>query len=641
MMLLLHMLRVCWADDLAALAVEMREAHDDARYITAGRLASEVLAADPTHLEGLFVMGRVQWLSEGNHARAMHYLKEGDRLYTDELSLLEERPWRVHSEILFALQNVAEEVGDYGYQLTLMERYDELYNPPFGTAERAWAYMREDDMANARASAMSGIQDDDVWQQVLGHNSLCAIEAAVGNRELGLIACQNALEHRREYGEGSLAIAAGNASGAAASALDFALAEKWLKEAVRGGATASTWRRLVVLYLNQGRAVDAVEALTSLRGVQALMEPSMRDLRRADIDVAFAQLLLVAGETDKGLTVINRALQYPDRRGLISTDEQQARGGHSLVRRAMRVTHRERLREQNAAKGVLARWLGAIRLWLPQPNLWADEAAVRGALTDSERLMGTLGFYLDNGLNEAQSWLVGDVVDIIGAGVTAAALTTIRSRETFPGMEAYYTGLDAEIALQRGQYQQARTLAETALQGMPQAETLARARLHGVAALAAEKKWDADGAMEHYGRLMQLDPGTARRLRLCLPAQVSSSGDRLAGRVARALSRSPRFRRDSDGFQVVVEVLGDQYSACLRSPTGDQLGCAEGQRPQTEEDGPFNDADFVMHMVTDFHDRVFGMPLGLSAVDLNSLDGTTTVRSEVERQRMEDLLNEL
>ena len=92
-----------------------------------------------------------------------------------------------------------------------------------------------------------------------------------------------------------------------------------------------------------------------------------------------------------------------------------------------------------------------------------------------------------------------------------------------------------------------------------------------------------------------------------------------------------------------VEVLGDQYSACLRSPVGDQLGCATGQRPhdESEAERPVGDAAFVMHVVTAFHDRVFSMPLGLSAVDLNSLDGTTTVRSEEERERMENLLHEL
>ncbi|CAN0450707.1 unnamed protein product, partial [Ectocarpus fasciculatus] len=195
---------------LAALALaegegteeEMRAAHDESRYITAGRLAGELLAADPDNLNGLYVMGRVQWLSEGDHARALHYLKEADRVYRDQYASLEERPWEVHEEILFALQNVAEEIGDYGYQLVLMDEYDANFDPPIGIAERAWAYMREDDIPRARASAMSGINSEDTWQQVLGHNSLCAIESAVGDRQASLDACRAALEHRRELGMG-------------------------------------------------------------------------------------------------------------------------------------------------------------------------------------------------------------------------------------------------------------------------------------------------------------------------------------------------------------------------------------------------------------------------------------------------------
>ena len=637
----LLLIAMAFASDLAALEEEMRTAHDEKRYITARRLADELLSQDPDNLNGLYVMGRVQWLSEGEHARAMHYLKEGDRVYNDGLSSEEERPWKVHSQILFALQNVAEEVGDYGYQLELMDRYDDLYDPPFTQADRAWAYMREDDMGSARASALVGISSEKVWDQVVGHNALCAIEAAAANRQLGLNACIAALEHRRDTNQGSLAVAAGNASGAAISALDFEQAEALAQEGTLGGKDVSAWRRLILMRVNQARMADSVAALRELRRSQAKMEPSMRDLRRADIDAAFAQLLLVAGETDKGLAVIGRALKYPDRRGLISTDEDQARGGHSLIRRTMRVVHRERLREQNSAQGLVARWVGWLRLLLPDPGLWADDAAIRGSLADAERLHGTIGVYLDDGLNDVPPWMVADAIAVIGAGVADAALQQVRESEDLPGMKAYYRGFDAEISLLRRRNADALEQAEEALSGFHQLEVLPRARLHAVAAIAAERRGDQERAMQHYGRLMQLDPGTARRMRLALPATVTVSGGWTASRVGSAIRRSPRFSRSQSGFQVSVEVSGDGYRACLSSPLGDRLGCADGSRPTGEEDEPVSDADFVMHIVTDFHDQVFAVPIGLSSVDLNSLDGTTTVRSEEERERLRQILDEL
>ncbi|MFT4975633.1 MAG: tetratricopeptide (TPR) repeat protein [Myxococcota bacterium] len=620
---------------------QMRAAHDESRYITARRLAEELLAADPENLNGLYVMGRVQWLSEGDHARALHYLKEADRVYRSRYDGIEDRPWKIHSEILFATQNVAEELGDYGYQLVLMDEYDDRFDPPFDTAERAWAYMREDDLPAARRSAQAGIDSEDTWQQVIGHNAMCAIESALGDRMAGLQACRTALDHRRDYGQGSLSVAAGNAAGAAISALDFEQAEEWAREGTSGGNDVTVWRRLILMMLNQGRTSEAVEALRELRRSQSRMEPSMRDLRRADIDASFARLLLVAGETDRGLAVISRALQYPDRRGLISTDEDQARGGHSLLRQALRRTHRQRLREQNAARGLLSRVAGWLRLSLPDPALWADDAAIRGALSDRERLLGTMRIYLDDGLNDAPPWLVGDIIDIIGAGVAEAALAKARAAEDLPGMTPYYTSFEAEIALSRRQHRDALRLAEEALAGLPQPEVLARARAHGVAARAGEKLRQQGVSLQHLGRLMQLDPGTARRMGLALPVTISASGSGLSGKVGRALGRSPRFTRRSAGFQVDVDVSDVSYRLCLRSALGDQLACAEGDRPRTEDEVPVSDREYIEHVATAFHDRAFAMPLGLSSVDLNSLDGTTSVRSEEERARLQGVLDEL
>lgn len=620
---------------------EMRAAHDEARYITAGRLAAELLAEDPDNLTGLYVMGRVQWLSEGDHARAMHYLKQADQVYRDQYEALEDRPWQVHKDILYAMQNVAEEIGDYGYQLVLMDAYDARFSDQFGVSERAWAYMREDNIPLARASAQAGIDAEDTWQQVLGHNSMCAIESAVGDRQASLDACRTALEHRRELGRGSLAIAAGNASGAAISALDFKQAEEWAREGTTGDDDVSVWRRLILMQVNQGRTADAVASLQELRRAQVKMEPSMRDLRRADIDAAYARLLLVAGETDKGLDVISRALQYPDRRGLISTDEDQARGGHSLLRRMMRVVHRERLREQNAAKPLVPRILGWLRLSLPDPGLWADDAAIRGALSDRERLLGTLRVYLDAGLNDAAPWMVGDALRVLGAGVSEAALKDARILEDFPDMEPYFTSFDAEIALMRRDSREALRLAERAAVRLPRPEVLARARAHAVAAIAAERSRQRDVAAQHLERIMQLDPSTVRRMRLALPVSISTSGADGA-QVGRILGRSPRFTRRSGGFRVDVDASASGYRVCLFSPLGDQLDCAEGTPPEGDEDGaPLRDAAYAAHIARDFHDQVFAMPLGLSSVELNSLDGTTTVRSEEERARLQEMLDEL
>jgi tetratricopeptide (TPR) repeat protein len=629
--------------DLPTLVAEVRRVHDEGRFITARRLAEELLKRDPDNLTGLYVMGRVQWLSEGNHARAMHYLSRANRIYLEEHDGAEERPWELHSQIMFAMQNVAEETGDYGYQLELMDEYDARFDPPFGVAERGWAHMRQGDMDAARQAAQQGIDSEDLWQQVLGYNTLCAVESEESNRQASLDACLAALEHRRSYGSGALSIAAGNAAGAAVGALDFEQAERLAREATSDDSSVTAWRRMILLLVDQGRTAEAVEALRRLRGAQANQEPSMRDLNRADVDAAFARLLLVAGESERGMAVIDRALTWPDRRGLISTDEEQARGGHALIRLAMRRVAAERQAEAASARGVLARISHFFLRLLPDMGRLGDEGAVRSALADAERLEGTFRIYLDDGLNDTPSWLMGELIDVLGVGVADAALQHARAAEDFPGMEAYYDGVEAEIALRRRRYGDAAALAATAAAGLPPEEVLYRARLAAVEAEAAWRMGDRELAMSQYERVMQLDPGTMRRMSLRLPAtvEVRASGG-VARRVGKQLRRSRRLRLHKGGFSVSIEGGGDELQVCLRSPLGSLLSCADAPRPAPAEgEESMSDTDYVRHVIARFHDRAFAMPLGLSNVDLNSLDGTTTVAGEAERERMKAILEEL
>ena len=625
------------------LEIEVRATHDEGRYITARRLAEALLAVEPDNLTGLYVMGRVQWLSEGNHARAMHHLSQADRIYMEEHSELEDRPWKLHSEIIFAMQNVAEETGEYGDQLELMDEYDELYDPPFGVAERGWAYMREGNMPAAREAAIAGIDSEDRWQQVIGYNTLCAVESEESNRQASLDACEAALEHRREYGSGSLAIAAGNASGAAVGALDFERAEEWAREGTSAGGSVTAWRRMILLLVDQGRTAEAVESLRRLRQAQANQEPSMRDLNRADIDAAFARLLLVAGESERGMTVIDRALTWPDRRGLISTDEDQARGGHALLRLALRRVHAERRAEAACSRRLITRlWHWGRRL-LPDMGRLGDEASVRSALSDAERLEGTFRIYLDDGINDTPSWLMGDLIDVLGIGVASAALQHARDAESFPGMAAYYDGIEAEIALRRRRWAEAADLAASATASVPPAEVLLRARLSAIEAEAAWGMGEREAALGHYERVMQLDPGTIRRMSLQLPAtiEVRASGS-VARQVGKFLRRSRRIRRDKDGFAVSIEGSEDALSVCLRSPLGSMLSCTQAPRLVPEgDDPPMTDTQYGRHVVAQFHDRAFAMPLGISNIDLNSLDGTTTVSDEAERERMKEILSGL
>lgn len=89
----------------------------------------------------------------------------------------------------------------------------------------------------------------------------------------------------------------------------------------------------------------------------------------------------------------------------------------------------------------------------------------------------------------------------------------------------------------------------------------------------------------------------------------------------------------------MVEGREGDLKTCLRSPLGSLLTCAEAPMPTPEADAPpMTDTEYARHVVEQFHDRAFAMPLGLSNVDLNSLDSWTTGGGEAERERMESIL---
>ena len=103
---------------------------------------------------------------------------------------------------------------------------------------------------------------------------------------------------------------------------------------------------LIDLYLLQGNGAAALGAMKKLRDSQRGDPRHMRSQRRADIDALFATVLLFAGEGERALETIDRAIRAPDRRGTISTSEEQTLGGHMALRYAIRKMYNERKKEK-------------------------------------------------------------------------------------------------------------------------------------------------------------------------------------------------------------------------------------------------------------------------------------------------------
>jgi hypothetical protein len=135
---------------------------------------------------------------------------------------------------------------------------------------------------------------------------------------------------------------------------------------------------------------------------------------------------------------------------------------------------------------------------------------------------------------------------------------------------------------------------------------------------------------------MELDPGVLRRLRLALPASVRAESGGAALLAAEMLERSPRLTPSPSGFQVALHAAPGLLRACLRSAEGAVLSCADVAPKRGEAD-----RDAALRLAAAFHKQAFAPRVSLTTNDLNSLDGSTTLAGQAQRERMEELLRNM
>jgi tetratricopeptide (TPR) repeat protein len=648
--------------------------YQEDKLLTARRKTEELLAKEPDSIVARYVFAQILRRAEGNLPKAMKEMGKARELYEQRykptIINVNETPWLLHREILYSAQQLAGELERHEYQLQLLDYHDSLYDPRL-TAEHAWPLMQLGRYEDARKYAEKAAEDTDSFQRSLGRNALCAIEGQAKHRAKRFEACLAAYDEAAERAKKddpfarpdevtSVTVHAYNAALAAQSALRPDEAERLAK----AGATrieftpADPWRLLVRLYTDQGRMDEAVQALREMQSWRRKQPPHLREQVRAETDVAFATVLLVAGETSTGMTVIDRAIQNPDRRGLTTSSKDQALGAHALLRRAMRTTHAQIEAERATWSGTAEAAKISMAAAERRVQDWADAERIRGVLNDDERLVSSFRMYVSGGLEPVPSWLVGDLVPILGAGVCSVVLDMVREVEDDEALEPYYVALEAEIALHRGDRSSALKLAEKALETLPEFEALLRARIAAVAGEAAWKLGKRDVALGFWATAMQRDAGVIRRRGIALPATLSNrASGPVAERLAKVLDSSPRFdlhSRDGDGFTVVIEGSGRELHVCLLEPAGGVLGCASTPPEPTPDEEQAKtkgipgaeprelvDDDYAAMTAEAFHARAFAMPVGLSNVDLGSLDGTATISEEANRERMQNLLDKV
>ena len=306
---------------------EVWQLYQEEKLLTARRKAEALLVEHPDSVVGHYVFAQILRRAEGNLPKAMKEMGKARELYEQQYkptaANLSETPWMLHREVLYSAQQLAGELERHEYQLQLLDYHDSLYDPRL-TAEHAWPLMQLGRYDEARKYAEKAADDPDSFQRSLGRNALCAIEGEARTRTKRFEACLAAYDDAADRAKNddpfakpdaitSVTVHAYNAASAALSVLRPDEAERLAK----AGATrveftpANPWRFLVRLYTDQGRMDEAVQALREMQSWRRKQPPHLREQVRAETDVAFATVLLIAGETETGMTVINRAIRKP------------------------------------------------------------------------------------------------------------------------------------------------------------------------------------------------------------------------------------------------------------------------------------------------------------------------------------------
>jgi tetratricopeptide (TPR) repeat protein len=599
-------------------------AHAEAgRLIKARELAESILERDDSSYIAHLTMGHVYHYAEANLPRALYQLRRARALFEGRYgdSPGPEAPWRWHVSILKELISVHGAMEHHADKLAHIARYNELYDPDM-IAERAWPLMKLGKYTEARLAAELGLASDVAGQRIVALNSLCAIEFEAGNDGASYEACKRAMEDSLQRRGSVSAVDLTNFAEASRSMFKLDEAERISLEAttVPPSWYGNPWMELGELYTRQGRFGEALSALRKVPEYRAQRPPHVRNADRNEGRRALASFLLVLARPGQAHAFTSAALDAPERRAHNSRDPAQDRSVLALLdRRALRMQAELEL-ERGATEPFYVRpvsWAKA--LWLRVEGS-RSAARVEKLLSDDARLVGSLRIGTASAA-VMPPWLVGELVQVFGAGVIAEALQRARAADERPGADAYYDAVAAEVAHAQGDDARALDLARRSLAALGPSETLLAARVMALAADAARRAGRAKEARGYYDQAFQRDPGIFRRLELPVGVRIEVGGAAVGEEIASMLAGSPRFVSDDRGLTLRIEAEPLRARVCLLGAQNQLVGCAE-----TESHSGEARREHASRAAAAAQEELFAPRIDLSQIDINSLDGSTQTR---------------
>jgi tetratricopeptide (TPR) repeat protein len=542
-------------------------------------------------------MARVQHDEEGNHARALAWVRRAQTLLDDR-----DPDWAI--KLLLEEHFILAEMNRNEDALAVLDRYEAKYGPP-PPYLRIWPLFKSGHSDEARVIATKLTAADTEWDRADGYNGLLSIAFEEHDREgtyRWAIAGVDATG-------GKNCTLTRNAASAAFSRLkldqaeELSLKAKKLKECID-----PVDNQLAALAIVTGQFQQAVAALESSRAtfIEKRYRPHFALARRG----VLVDLLDAVGQPEDALKLAKGLYGQQQRMGASSSSPEVERLSRTL-RYAFALDGRvEQLREQAAyAELPAGPASAAAELTRTIATRWEVRRGLLQLLAGDDRLLLMTRPAMGE-VSDWPSWRTGDLVDVVGTGVMRASIKRARAIDAaFPETAAWLDQLEGEVAWREGNWKEAVRLSELALQGLDKRAAMLRWRAMTLRGDALRHLGRSSEGFADLAEVLQRWPTAFRAFSLSVPVTLTTDGSQLAKDTAARLGRSPRFDvQDKAPWKLMVTSRAPAVDVCLLDQNDAQLACASGEGASKALDA--------------FHAAAFAPKVSLTQSDLKSLDGS-------------------
>ena len=384
------------------------------KYVKARELAEKILQDQPESIPALLALAEVYHKGEAHLPRALFHVRQVRKLlHRRGLANPDDgdsREWYLRA--LELEYHILRDLDQAENQLRVVQLIEQLYEPlPW---LKVWPLFKCKRLDEAE-EALQQCEKTGRWR-LHSLNSRCALEEQRGRRvptyEAGLLMTKAI--------PGS-AVLWSNLGGAAQYAFLQEEAKSAYLKAVKLPVDfhGTAYRSLALLYLQQGRFPAALDALKKGQKQRAQRKAHTLQQDQTKMDRTIGLLLLALGKSEQAARFTQRAILKPDRTGSTTDDETALALTNGLVYWTVLCSQLEEGRENHAAKSGLKQFDPSAAQQALEFQIWTHRQKLLKILQDPKRL-NVLRPYMP-GQSEAETWLLGGLLQILPSGVAEEA----------------------------------------------------------------------------------------------------------------------------------------------------------------------------------------------------------------------------